>query len=342
MNNINVAILGLGTIGVNVVNILKENYEYIRKTYDVEINISYIYVRNVSKQRNVDLKGINLVNDIAPIINDDSVSIVIECMGGSGTEKTYELLKKIIQNKKNIIMASKKCLALYGDKLIKLLQKNDAQVRFDATVGGGIPIFQVLKGFSGYDKIHKIYGIVNASTNYVLSLVDKEHIEFDVAVKKAQDLGYAENDPSEDINGWDALYKSLILLKYGLRIQFDYKGFELENIYESRKKLSVSEESEVKQIFYAEINDDENIKLYVGLKDVKNTLLSGVDYADNIICTEHKYGGNRAYRGKGAGGKETASVIVEDLLDIIQYNRLIHDEDRKVELIKISEGDVKI
>lgn len=342
MEIINVAILGLGTVGINVYKIIEEKKKYFMDNYNKEISIKYVYVRDVNKKRDININDVNITDNFLEIANDDSIAYIIECMGGAGTNTTFNMLKLFISRNKNIVMASKKCLAMYGDELTELAKIHNVQLRFDATVGGGIPIFHALKGFSGYDDITKVYGIVNASTNYVLSLSNIEKIDIAEAISMAQELGYAENDPSEDLDGRDAFYKTLILLKYGIGIKFDYsdiKDIRLDKF--NITDIILSNDEELKQVFYAE-KCDKKIKLFVGLMNVKGTSLSGVNYVDNIICLDFKFGGNRIFRGQGAGGVVTASVMVEDLIDEFLYDRDYTPQGSKYNIEVINKNEVII
>lgn len=313
---IGIAILGLGTVGANVLKILQEN-EFERK-YNIRFCVHFAYVRDLKKKRNVSLEGIKVTDDIEEITNSSLVDVCIECMGGSGTQKTYDIITRFIKKGKHIIMSSKKCLALYKNEIIELVEENNVLLRYDATVGGSIPICNVFQCLSGYDSVNRIYGIANATTNYVLTTMNNEGLNYKEALKKAYEEGYAENDSSEDVEGWDALYKMCILMKFGLGVDVDPrqiipKGIEsILNISDDKSKFKV------KQIFCAERVADNKFKYYVGpVKVPKDEILGNVDWQNNIIFVEHRYGGVRAYYGAGAGGKETAAIMVEDLMNLV-------------------------
>ncbi len=318
IKEIGIAFIGLGTVGANVLKIIVENEKYFKEEYNIHFQVNFVYVRDVNKKRNVSLDNIIVTDNIEKIINSPQVDICIECMGGSGTEKTYDIVKRLIEKGKHIIMSSKKCLALYKNEIIDMVNSHNVQLRYDATVGGSIPICKVFQSLSGYDSINKILGIANATTNFILTLMCNEGLSYNEALEKAQKEGYAENDVSEDLGGWDALYKMCILLRFGVGIDVDPRKI-IPNGLESLKNISDDKSKDkVKQIFYAERIADNKVCYYVGPTAVpKNVVLGGVEGKNNIIFVEHKYGGVRAYYGPGAGGEETAAIMVEDLIDII-------------------------
>ena len=318
IKEIGIAFIGLGTVGSHVLKIIRETEKFLKEEYNIYFRVHYVYVRDIHKKRNVSLENITVTDNIEKIINSPQVDICIECMGGSGTEKTYDIIMRLIQKEKHIIMSSKKCLALYKNEIIDMVNKYNVQLRYDATVGGSIPICKVFQSLSGYDPINKIFGIANATTNYILTLVCNERLSYNDALEKARKAGYAENDVSEDLAGWDALYKMCILLRFGAGIdvnpqQMIPNGLEsLTNIFDDKSK------EKMKQIFYAEKTADNKIRYYVGPAVVsRNTVIGDIEGKNNIIFVEHKYGGTRAYYGAGAGGEETAAIMVEDLIDII-------------------------
>lgn len=215
-------------------------------------------------------------------------------------------------------MSGKKCLALHMDEIIESVNRYKVQLRYDATVGGSIPICKVFQNLSGYDLVNKIYGIANATTNYILSLMYSEGMDYQTALELAQSEGCAENDASDDVDGWDALYKMAILLRFGMGVEIALGSIAPVGIEGLKDRADRETGSKIKQIFYAEKIGADEIRVYVGPKVVKeHSLLGSVDEKNNIIFAEHKYGGRRAYYGNGAGGRETAAIMVEDLLDAV-------------------------
>lgn len=315
---VGIAILGLGTVGMGVYRILEENKDYFEKNLNTSFEILYCYVRDINKKRDICTENIVLTNDVNQIANDSKVQICIECMGGSGTEETYEVVSKLIDSGKHMVMSSKKALALRMDEILKLVRDNHVEFRCDATVGGSIPICRMFKSISGYDYIEEMYGITNATTNYVLSLMREEELDFDRALDEARKRGYAENDVFDDINGWDALYKMVILLKMGCGIECDLNEMRPSNEMTFDTSFTENDDTRTKQIFYIKRVSEKSFDYYVGPVKIKpDSLLWNTEWNSNIIFVKHKFGGLRGYFGAGAGGIETASVMVEDLLDIL-------------------------
>jgi homoserine dehydrogenase len=327
MKKIGVSILGLGTIGSSVYKILNEQREFIASMYGFELSIRFILVKNLNKKRNIS-DTVQLVDDIECILNDTETEIVIECVGGSAVDETYDNVIKLIRAKKNIVFSSKKCLATYRKEIINATLENDVQIRYDATVGGGVPIFHLLDNLYGTDKIQKIYGIVNASTNYILSLMKEEHMDYETAKNLAVQEGLAENDPHEDVDGIDALYKLIILLRFGFGIEGDFENIEPCS-FSAHDNQSVK-----KQIVYAEIDDD--ISIYVGLADVEGTILENINGRTNIVSMETQYGRTKTIAGIGAGGLETASVMADDCLDILIHKRRIKEVRKNANVMNIA------
>lgn len=322
MRNIGIALIGLGTVGQNVLKIIRENEKYFIEEYDTRFQVNFAYVRDINKKRKVSLENITVTDKIERILNSPQVDICIECMGGSGTEETYDVVSRLIEYGKHIVMSSKKCLALYKNEIVDMVNRCNVQLRFDATVGGSIPICKVFRNLSGFDPVNKVFGIANATTNYVLTLMCNEGMDYEEALAKAREKGYAENDASEDLGGWDALYKMCILLRFGMGIDVDPREMSPEGPETLKNLFDDKTEGKVKQIFYAERLADDRIDYYVGPTVVPgNEVMSNVEGRNNMIFVEHKYGGVRAYYGAGAGGKETAAIMVEDMIDIYENIR---------------------
>lgn len=321
IKKVGIAILGLGTVGTHVLKILLENENYFEKEFHIQISVHFVYVHDVHKKRNVSLEGITVTDHAEEIINSPQVNVCIECMGGSGTETAFDIIMRLIEKKKHVIMSSKKCLALHKNEIIEYVNRYNVQLRYDATVGGSIPICKVFQNLSGYDSIKKIYGIANATTNYILTLMNRTGMDYSRALEMAQKAGYAENNVSEDVDGWDALYKMCILLRFGAGIDVSADKIMPESLEAIPDMESEEPDCKIKQIFYAEQLADNRIRYYIGPAAVKkDTVLGGVEGQNNIIFVEHNYGGRRAYYGRGAGGKETAAIMVEDLLDAVYHD----------------------
>lgn len=326
LKKIGVSILGFGTIGSSVYKVLKEQRNFIAKTYGYEIKIRYILVKNLNKKRNVN-DSVRIVDDINCIVSDTDTDIVIECVGGNASDETFDNVLKLFIAKKNIVFSSKKCLATYRKEIISAASENNVQIRYDATVGGGVPVFHLLDNLYGIDRIHKVYGIANASTNYILSLMKESNLTYEMAKNQAVNEGLVENDPHEDVDGLDAMYKLIILLRF---------GFGIEGDFEKIKPCAFSVENNPlnKQIIYAEL-DDATVKVYVGIANAEDTILEAINGRANIVCMESQYGRTKTVAGIGAGGLETASVIIDDCLDILMCKRKVKSIRKNVNVVNI-------
>jgi len=190
---IKVCFLGLGVVGTQLMDYVLRNQEEILKNYNVQLIIDKVFVRDISKKRSADISNIKLTNQ--PYEALEGADIVIECMGGNGAELTRELVLSAIKSKKAVIMSSKKCLAMYGADIMREVQKNKTLFRYDASVGGGIPISRILRSMGRCEKIHKIYGITNATSNFILDEMKNKKISYEEALINAKQKGYAENNP---------------------------------------------------------------------------------------------------------------------------------------------------
>ena len=319
MKKVGIAFLGLGTVGEEVFKLLKENRYLGDDKLDIEFEIRAIFVRDINKKRNVNVSGISITSDYLDVINNPDIHICIECMGGAGADKTVEIIEAAIKKGKHIVMSSKKSFAHNMSHIIDLAYYYNVQLRFEATVGGAIPICHTLMSMANKNEISKMYGVINATTNYVLSLMEKYDIDMDEALDIAKKKGITENDSSEDIDGWDAAYKMKILVGIGMKVDIN-----CNEIYPVSMNTYVNEDivrnTIVRQIFYVERNDNK-ISYYIGPVELESTnMMYNVMDNYNIVFVDSRSSGIRAYYGKGAGGKETASVIYEDLLDIFKHN----------------------
>ncbi|MCR6588115.1 homoserine dehydrogenase [Campylobacter insulaenigrae] len=310
-----IAILGYGTVGSAVAKTLLDNQELIKARCDEEI----IPVISLARTQKNDAL-IPIVNDVDTILNRDDIDVFVELMGG--VEFPFEVISKILKKKKAVVTANKALLAYYGCELEKLA-KNSA-FGYEASVAGGIPIIKILKEGLSANNILSIKGILNGTSNYILSKMALEGLSFHEALKKAQDLGYAEADPTFDIEGFDAAYKLLILanIAYGLKAKPEEILIEgiskigKEDIYFAKEFDYV-----IKHLGIAKI---QNKKIELRVHPVlinKNKMLAKVDGVMNAISIFGDILGESLYYGAGAGGMATASAVVADLIDIARKEK---------------------
>ncbi|OBZ54403.1 homoserine dehydrogenase, partial [Bacillus cereus] len=203
MNNvINVGVLGLGTVGSGVVHILKEHYKKIALDTGYEVKVKTVVVRDLEKERDVCIDGIAVTSHADEVLNDSNIDIVVEVMGG--IEEAKQHIVKALRNKKHVVTANKDLMAVYGAELLQLANDNDCDLCYEASVAGGIPVLRGLTDGLASDQIEKIMGIVNGTTNYMLTKMSQNGWSYEEALQEAQKLGFAESDPTADVDGLDA------------------------------------------------------------------------------------------------------------------------------------------
>lgn len=316
MNDINVAILGIGTVGTGAYKIIENQKDEFPYKTGSKINISKILVRNKNKKR----EGINenlITDDWSEIINDDSIKIVIEVMGGIEPAKTY--ISEALKKGKSVVTANKDLIASYGSELLDLAKENKCDILFEAAVAGGIPIIRPLKQCLAANKIEEVMGIVNGTTNFILSNMTDEGMEFDDALKLAQELGYAEADPTADVEGYDAARKVAIMASIAFNSRVTFDDVYTEGISKiSAKDIKYAKElgCDIKLLGVA-ANTHEGIEVRVHPMLIPSEHpLAGVKDSFNAVFVKGDAVGDTMFYGKGAGELPTASAIMGDVLDV--------------------------
>ncbi|EAI7262649.1 homoserine dehydrogenase [Campylobacter lari] len=310
-----IAILGYGTVGSAVVETLLKNQDLIKARCDEEIIPVVALARNPKPNA-----LIPVVNDIDEVLEREDIDVFVELMGG--IDLPFEIISKILKRKKSVVTANKALLAYHRYELEKLAQ--DTAFGYEASVAGGIPIIKILKEGLSANNIVSIKGILNGTSNYILSKMAEDNAKFQEVLKKAQDLGYAEADPTFDIEGFDAAHKLLILanIAYGLRVKPE--DILIEGISKvSDEDIYFAKEFEytIKHLGIAKIKD-EKIELRVHPVMLnKDKMLAKVDGVMNAISIDGDILGESLYYGPGAGGKATASAVVADLIDIARKEK---------------------
>lgn len=315
MKKIKIAILGFGTVGSQLYQYLHSGRERIREHCHVETEVTKIYVRDVTKERSI--KG------IAAMLTDqdhdaiDAADLIMECIGGNGTELSREVVQYALRKGKPVILSSKKCLAYYGSHLFQEAAEKKVPIFYDACVGGGIPISRNLKDMGRCEQIKKIYGIVNATSNVILEEMSSRNMTFQEALLQAQKQGIAENDPSEDVDGYDALYKAIILAGVTFGTWISVPSVQPESLRTMTQDTSEKARENgyvIKQVF--EINcEKETIECRVQNRWFeKDSLIACVKGRNNIIIVDSTEAGERAFYGQGAGARPTASAMFDDMI----------------------------
>jgi homoserine dehydrogenase len=315
--NINISFLGLGVVGSKLMEYIRNSLKKINDTYDVRLTIGPVYVRDAAKKRGCDTSGLTLTNDPYAAVRE--ADIVIECMGGNGTELTHELMSTAIQERRSVIMSSKKCLALYGKDLAQTAEANKVSLRYEATVGGCIPLNSTFENMGRCETVNRIYGICNATSNFILGEMT-QGVGYQSALQKAVELGIAENNPAEDVDGWDTLYKTVIMAGFGMKYWLDYRSIAPVSIRSLTKhdfEDAERQNSVIKPFFSIELCED-GIQCRIGPEAVpKDTILASVGANNNVIVIESSESGKRAFIGQGAGARPTASAMYDDLIKTI-------------------------
>ena len=320
-----VGILGLGTVGGGVVNVLQKNSKSIKRRTGVEIELVIAGVRDISKKRICDTKKIHLTEDPFEVVNHPDIDVVLELIGGFGLAK--ELVEKAINNGKHIITANKALIGNHGNELIKLANKKKVRFLFEASVAGGIPIIKALEQGLSANNVESVAGIINGTGNFILTDMKEKGRDFNDVLKEAQALGYAEEDPTFDIEGIDAAHKLSILaaIAFGTEIQFDKiytKG--ISNISTEDILHATELGYTIKHLGIAK-RAENWIELRVHPTLVPNNkLIAQVDGVMNSVMVKSDALGTSLYYGPGAGDEATASAVIADLNDIINNQTSNH------------------
>lgn len=314
---IKVAILGYGTVGSGVFEIINENKELITANAGEEIDVKYVL--DLREFPGDSCESV-LVHDYNIILNDLEVEVVIEVMGG--LKPAYDFVKSALLAKKSVCTSNKELVAKYGAELIKIAQSNNRNFLFEAAVGGGIPIIRPMNMHITADKICEITGILNGTTNYILTKMDKEGADFDSTLKKAQELGYAERNPEADIEGYDAVRKIAILASLANGKTVNFEEIYTEGIskitaedFKYAKKMGRS----IKLLGKCK-NEDTGIVCSVAPRLLApDHPLYNVSGVTNGILVRGNMVGDLVFIGSGAGKLPTASAVVSDVVDSVRH-----------------------
>lgn len=320
-----VGILGLGTVGGGVINVLQKNSASIERRTGVQIELVIAGVRDVTKKRICDTSNIKLTEDPFEVVNHPDIDVVLELIGGFGLAK--ELVETAINNGKHIITANKALIGNHGNELMKLANKKQVRFLFEASVAGGIPIIKALGQGLSANNIESVAGIINGTGNFILTDMKEKGRDFDDVLKEAQALGYAEEDPTFDIEGTDAAHKLSILaaIAFGTEIQFSKVYTQGISKITTEDILHATELGyTIKHLGIAKRVED-GIELRVHPTLVSNSqLIAQVDGVMNAVMVKSDALGTSLYYGAGAGDEATASAVIADLNDIINNQTSNH------------------
>ena len=313
---IKIGIIGVGTVGQSVANILQENSDIISARAGVEIVPVIGAVKSLDKKRNVNIK---LTDNPLEVVDDPDIDIVVELMGG--VEEPYKLVKRALENGKSVVTANKALLAYHRYDLQKIA--GDLPLFYEASVAGGIPIIGALRNGLSANHIESIVGILNGTCNYMLTKMINEGVSYDEVLKEAQELGYAEADPTFDVGGFDAAHKLLILasIAYGIDAKPEDILIEgIENITSSDVEFAKEFGYEIKLLGIAKKGDGGvEIRVHPALISNKEPIAK-VDGVMNAVGVVGDRVGKTMFYGPGAGGDATASAVIADIIEIARGN----------------------
>ncbi|MEM5277074.1 homoserine dehydrogenase [Cupriavidus taiwanensis] len=321
MNPIKVGLLGIGTVGSGTFNVLKRNQEEIRRRAGRGIEIAVVADLNTERARELTNGEVEVVSDANAVVNRPDIDIVIELIGGYGIAR--ELVLKAIENGKHVVTANKALLAVHGNEIFEAARKKGVIVAFEAAVAGGIPIIKALREGLTANRIQWIAGIINGTTNFILSEMRDKGLDFDAVLKEAQQLGYAEADPTFDIEGVDAAHKVTLMsaIAFGMPVQFDKAHVEgITRLSATDIKYAEELGYRIKLLGITRRRDD-GVELRVHPTLVPATrLIANVEGAMNAVLVQGDAVGATLYYGKGAGAEPTASAVIADLVDVTRLH----------------------
>ncbi len=320
-NKLNIAIVGLGNIGSYLYKYLKDNKEILAKKNNCIPNVIFVSAKNKNKKRNIKINKKKWLKNYLDATKSKDVDIIIELIGGAeGAAK--KLVFSALKNKKHVVTANKALIAKYGDQLSKIAEENNVNLEFEAAVCGGVPIIRSLKEGLIANKINKVYGIFNGTSNYILSTMDKENKNFNDVLTDAKKLGYAESNPLSDLNGDDVAAKLKILSSLCFNSFVDH-NIHVEGI-SFIDKLDIDNANKLGyKIKLLGVSEIINNKVYQRVHPTlieKSSYIASIDGVLNAVIVDGKPVGQSVIQGEGAGPEATTSALVSDISSILRGN----------------------
>jgi len=317
MKPVNIGLLGIGTVGLGTYRVLNRNQEEIQRRAGRHILISMVADIDVERARSLVSSDCVVVNDGRQIIANPDIDIVVELIGGYGI--AYELVMAAIESGKHVVTANKALLAVHGTEIFAAAQRKGVMVAFEASVAGGIPIIKALREGLTANRIEWIAGIINGTTNFILSQMREKNWSFQQALEMAQSLGYAEADPTFDIQGIDAAHKASIMAAIAFGVRMPFKSAYIEGITQLQSQdIRFAEQLgyRIKLLGIAKQTvDGIELRIHPCLVPAKS-IIANVEGAMNAVMVQADAVGTTLYYGKGAGSEPTASAVIADLVDI--------------------------
>lgn len=317
MKVIKLGLLGLGTVGGGLVEVINANGAEIERRTATRFEIAQIAVRDLARKREVDTGAIAITDDAFAVVNNPEVEVVVELIGGTTLAK--DLVESAIKQGKHVVTANKALIALHGNEIFALAREHGVQIYFEAAVAGGIPVIKALREGLAGNQINWLAGIINGTGNYILTEMKKPGADFGVVLKAAQDLGYAEADPTFDVEGIDAAHKLTILASLAFGTKLDFSACFTEGI----SKITADDIRfaqmfgyEIKHLGIAErYSDGFSLRVHPAMVS-KDVLIANVNGVMNAVLVNGNQVGSTMYYGPGAGAGATASAVMADLVDL--------------------------
>jgi homoserine dehydrogenase len=321
--NVKVGLMGLGTVGTGVVRIVQGHQEDLQKQTGLSIEIAKVLVQDIEKSRSLKLDRSMITTDATELFNNPDIDVIVEVIGGINPAKEYIL--QALENGKHIVTANKDLMALHGAEILSKAQEKGCDVFYEASVAGGIPILRALvEGFAS-DRITKMMGIVNGTTNYIMTKMSQEGADYAEVLKEAQALGYAESDPTADVEGHDAARKMAILSTLGFHVDMSLEDVDCKGISQvTAEDISYAKKLgyEIKLLGIAQ-RDDDLVEVSVQPTLVHQTHpLASVNGVFNAIYVHGEAVGETMFYGPGAGELPTATAVVSDLVTVVKNMKL--------------------
>ncbi|MGY4689075.1 homoserine dehydrogenase [Salibacterium sp. K-3] len=314
-----VGILGLGTVGSGVIHLLKEHRRELTHQTGCDITAKKILVRDASKQRDLDIENLTLTENAAEILEDEEISVIIEVMGGIEESRNYIL--QSLRSGKHVITANKDVMALHGTELLQEAENNGCQLLYEASVAGGIPVIRGMTEGLAADRISRIMGIMNGTTNYILTKMLQDERDYEEVLAEAQELGFAESDPTADVDGLDAARKTAILARLGFSMNVELDDVEVKGI----RSVTTEDMEYCSQLGYTlkliglAKRVEDRVELTVQPMLIPdNHPLASVQDEYNAVYIHGEAVGETMFYGPGAGSLPTATAIVSDLTAVVK------------------------
>jgi homoserine dehydrogenase len=329
VQSVKIGVLGLGTVGSGTVNVLRRNIKEITRRAGRAIEITRAADRTMDKERGCDTTGIDLTTDAFEIVNDPNIHVVVELIGGTGIAR--DLVLKAIENGKHVVTANKALIALHGNELFEKAQENGVTVAFEAGVAGGIPIIKAMREGLSANRIEWLAGIINGTGNFILTEMRDKGRDFPEVLAEAQALGYAEADPTFDVEGIDAAHKLTIMasIAFGIPLQFDKAYTEgISQVSQEDVQYAAELGYIIKHLGISK-KTEQGVELRVHPTLIPHRrLIANVDGVMNAVLVKGDAVGPTLYYGAGAGSDATASAVVADIVDVVRV--LTTDPENRV------------